>query len=274
MFKSTKRSSPALSPVLESLEGRVAPSGMTAASISANAHRAAHVSAKSMHLAATQTSLAVQAGTLGAPIQFTVTVRAAAAAGSPRGTVNLIDHGQVIGTATLTPTTSSSPRLASSQATYTLTQPAGDAAYFFGRHKVSAQFIPSGGFSKSIANGAFTVSQPTPTLLANGVMTATVTSGTGSRIQAGQTANLLYTGYLVNNGKVFDDSAMHGGTPLSFQVGAGQVIPGFDAGTAGMRVGETRIVMIPPSQGYGSTPNGNIPANSTLLFTVKLQSIS
>jgi len=52
------------------------------------------------------------------------------------------------------------------------------------------------------------------------------------------------------------------------------VITGFDEGTLGMEVGETRVVLIPPAEGYGSTRNGAIPKNSTLLFVITLESIS
>ena len=118
------------------------------------------------------------------------------------------------------------------------------------------------------------MSQPAYTTLAGGVKVATVAPGSGSEIQPGQTANVLYTGYLAKNGQIFDDSSDHGGAPLSFTVGAGEVVPGFDEGTAGMKVGETRIISIPPAEGYGSTANGPIPANSTLIFVVTLESIS
>lgn len=77
-----------------------------------------------------------------------------------------------------------------------------------------------------------------------------------------------------SNGQIFDASLVHGTAPFSFKLGANQVVPGFDAGTNGMRVGESRIVLIPPSQGYGSTANGAIPANSTLVFIVTLTAIS
>jgi hypothetical protein len=236
--------------------------------------QAAEVSALGVRNAATQTTLAVSAGTLGQPITFTVTVRASASAGSPRGTVNLIDHGQVIQTLTLSPTTSTSSRYAFSKATFTLNQPSGDSAYAIGRHLLSAVYTPAGGFAKSRAVKAFNVTPPVYTPLANGVKIATIATGSGSEIQPGQNASVLYSGYLAKNGQLFDDSAQHGGTPLRFTLGAGQLIPGFDAGTVGMKIGETRIISIPPAQGYGSTANGPIPANSTLLFVVTLVGIS
>ena len=67
-------------------------------------------------------------------------------------------------------------------------------------------------------------------------------------------------------------------TPVAAHLEGGNIgyirIPGFDAGTLGMRVGETRIVEIPSAEGYGDTANGPIPANSTLIFVLTLQSIS
>ncbi len=117
------------------------------------------------------------------------------------------------------------------------------------------------------------INPPAFTTLSNGVNIATVAQGSGPAITSGQVANVLYTGYLASNGQVFDDSAEHGGTPLTFTLGSGQLIPGFDSGTVGMKVGETRIIEIPPAEAYGITANGSIPANSTLIFVVTLESI-
>jgi hypothetical protein len=270
------RSAPALSFVVEGLESRVVLSGIAPAFHSGGAiHRGTvEVAAQTVRRTASQTSLAISAGTLGQPITFTVTVRATAAAGSPAGTVNIIDHGNVIQTLTLSPAASSNARYATSEASYTLTPEPGGSAYFFGRHSVSAAFVPSGTFVKSTASKTFTVSEPAYTTLAGGVKTATIVRGSGPGIQSGQSAGVLYTGYLAHNGHIFDDSISHGGTPLTFTLGAGSVIPGFDAGTVGMQVGETRIILIPPAEGYGHTANGSIPANSTLIFVLTLESIS
>jgi peptidylprolyl isomerase len=64
----------------------------------------------------------------------------------------------------------------------------------------------------------------------------------------GQTVRVHYTGTL-EDGTVFDSS--HGGEPLEFTLGSGQVIPGFDEAVAGMRVGEAKSVTIPADQAYG-----------------------
>ena len=148
------------------------------------------------------------------------------------------------------------------------------AARLFREAPVSAEFIPSRRFLEEHRRKAFTVTKPAYTTLAGGVKIATIAPGSGPAIQSGQTANVLYTGYLAKNGQIFDDSINDGGAPLSFTLGSGQVIPGFDAGTVGMQVGETRIIQIPPAEGYGAMANGPIPANSTLIFVVTLESIS
>jgi hypothetical protein len=276
MRKRRSSFAPAISFINETLENRLLLSGNTPGSSPDLALRqnGAQVAARTAREETTKTIMAVSAGTLGQPITFTVTVRAAAAAGSPEGTVSIVDHGTVIGTPTLTPTTSSSARYAFSEATYTLTQPPGGSAYFFGKHSVSATYDPSGGFDHSKALKTFTVSKPAYTALAGGVKIETIAQGSGPQIQSGQTAGVLYTGYLAKNGHIFDDSMIHGGAPLSVPLGTGQVIPGFDEGTVGMQVGETRIVFIPPAEGYGKVANGPIPGNSTLIFVLTLESIS
>lgn len=271
MNKRRSRSALAPSVVVETLESRVVLSGIAATG--SLGQSAAEIGARVAHKGATETTLAVTAGTLGQPITFSVMVRAAAAAGSPQGTVNIIDHGRVMGSITIAPTVTTA-RYAFSGATATLDQPPGGDAYYFGKHVVKAVFVPSGDLKMSSHEAKFTVREPTYTTLPGGVKIATVTPGMGLGIQGGQTANVLYTGYLAKNGKIFDASINHGGTPFSYMVGAGQVVPGFDEGTFGMQLGETRIVKIPASMGYGATANGSIPANSTLIFVLTLQSIS
>lgn len=267
MNRRRSRYAPTFCLVNEILESRIVLSAIAPQS-------AAEVATRPGHAAGTDTTLAVAAGTLGQPITVTVTVRANASAGAPTGTVNIVSQGNVIQTLTLSPTTSTNAKYAYSQATYTLTPQPGGTALFFGRHTLTADFVPTGGFQASRATKAFTVSKPDYTTLAGGVKVATLVPGSGPQIQSGQTANVLYTGYLASNGRVFDDSMNHGDTPLSFTLSAGQVIPGFETGTLGMQAGETRIVEIPPAQAYGDEANGPIPANSTLIFVLTLESIS
>ena len=92
--------------------------------------------------------------------------------------------------------------------------------------------------------------------------------GTGTIAAAGDTVTVNYVGALPD-GTVFDASANHG-QPFAFKLGGGQVIKGWDVGVAGMKVGGTRLLIIPPSFGYGAQAMGSIPANSTLMFEVQL----
>jgi FKBP-type peptidyl-prolyl cis-trans isomerase len=97
--------------------------------------------------------------------------------------------------------------------------------------------------------------------------------GTGTEAVAGKTVSVHYVGTLTN-GKKFDSSRDRG-TPFSFNLGAGEVIKGWDQGVAGMKVGGKRKLTIAPELAYGSREVGGglIPANSTLVFEVELLDI-
>ena len=93
--------------------------------------------------------------------------------------------------------------------------------------------------------------------------------GSGAQPQAGQTAVVHYTGWLLD-GKKFDSSKDRG-QPFSFPVGRGRVIKGWDEGVATMKVGGTRRLTVPPDLGYGAQGAGGvIPPNATLTFEVEL----
>ncbi|HSV14563.1 MAG TPA: FKBP-type peptidyl-prolyl cis-trans isomerase [Tepidisphaeraceae bacterium] len=89
---------------------------------------------------------------------------------------------------------------------------------------------------------------------------------------AGDKVWVWYTGKL-QDGTVFDSSANHPDQPFIFSLGQHQVIAGWDEGIAGMKVGEKRQLIIPPNLGYGSRAIDRIPANSTLIFDVKLMGV-
>jgi FKBP-type peptidyl-prolyl cis-trans isomerase len=92
--------------------------------------------------------------------------------------------------------------------------------------------------------------------------------GNGEKPSVGQTVSVHYTG-LFETGKKFDSSHDRG-SPISFPLGQGRVIKGWDEAIALMSKGEKRTLIIPPDLGYGSQDKGRIPPNSTLIFEVEL----
>ena len=99
-------------------------------------------------------------------------------------------------------------------------------------------------------------------------------TGKGAAVKDGDTVYVNYVGKLYSNGKVFDASWKDTpGKTFSFTVGAGSVIPGWDKGLVGMKVGGRRELIIPPSLAYKNQKAGTIPANSTLVFVVDLVKI-
>lgn len=96
--------------------------------------------------------------------------------------------------------------------------------------------------------------------------------GTGSaEVTAGDTITVHYIGSFLD-GKKFD-SSYEKNQPLSLQVGAGQVIPGFDQGVVGMKVGGKRKLTIPASLAYGEKGAGPIPPNTPIQFEIELLEI-
>lgn len=92
------------------------------------------------------------------------------------------------------------------------------------------------------------------------------------KAQAHDQVSVHYTGKLVD-GTVFD-SSVERGEPISFTLGEGQVIKGWDQGILGMCIGEKRTLKIPPSLGYGAQgAGGKIPGGATLIFDTELVDI-
>lgn len=124
---------------------------------------------------------------------------------------------------------------------------------------------------------------------ATGTENATSTAATGDQVQAqevrvgtgeeakpGMQVSVLYVGKLTD-GTVFDSSAAHNNEPLTFVLGSQDMIPGFQIGVNGMKVGGQRVMAVPPTLAYGDQPVTNpqtgaviIPANSTIVFEVEL----
>jgi FKBP-type peptidyl-prolyl cis-trans isomerase FkpA len=111
------------------------------------------------------------------------------------------------------------------------------------------------------------------------LQSAVLKPGTGAAVAGGQIAVVQYTGWLYdsaaadNKGKQFDSSRT-GREPFKFPLGTGSVIKGWDQGVAGMKIGESRRLIIPPDLAYGdSGAGGVIPPGATLVFDVELVGI-
>jgi len=95
--------------------------------------------------------------------------------------------------------------------------------------------------------------------------TLSTPTGTPAAVTNGQHVTVRYTGWL-SNGTQFQSSS------IDFNLGRGEVIAGWDQGIVGMRVGERRRLLIPPSLGYGPGGSGPIPGNAVLVFDVEVLS--
>lgn len=101
--------------------------------------------------------------------------------------------------------------------------------------------------------------------------------GSGAEATPGKQVKVHYTGWLNDGGKKGKkfDSSLDRGEPFSFTLGVGQVIPGWDQGVAGMKVGGARTLEIPSHLAYGSRGAGAaIPPNSDLIFDVELLGVN
>jgi FKBP-type peptidyl-prolyl cis-trans isomerase len=113
----------------------------------------------------------------------------------------------------------------------------------------------------------------TPVKFPDGVEWIDLRVGEGPAATNGSTVRVHYTGWLAS-GKKFD-SSRDGGQPFDVTIGAGKVIPGWEEGLLGMKVGGRRKLIIPPSLGYGAQGQPPvIPANATLYFTVEVLAIT
>lgn len=100
-----------------------------------------------------------------------------------------------------------------------------------------------------------------------------IVKGKGDEAKSGDQIVVNYVGVLFSNGEQFDAS-WDNGQPFPFTLGQGDVIPGWDQGVEGMRVGGRRLLTIPPDLAYGAQGQGSIPANATLVFAVDLLNVT
>jgi len=111
-------------------------------------------------------------------------------------------------------------------------------------------------------------SQPQAKTLRKGVRVVELAPGHGPAVQDRKRVQVAYVGRLNGPaGKQFDKGT------ISFRLGKGEVVQGWDIGVQGMRVGSQRRITVPPAAGYGSRAMGDIPANSTLCFDVTVLSV-
>lgn len=116
-------------------------------------------------------------------------------------------------------------------------------------------------------NPSLDIDLATFTRLPSGVFIKTEAEGEGDPVTTGR-VTVQYEARLVS-GTVADP----GNAPLSFEFGEGDVIPGFELGVSGMRIGEERRIIIPSNLAYGSSGFGPIPPDAVLIFRVTLVSV-
>ena len=141
---------------------------------------------------------------------------------------------------------------------------------------VSAVTLPSAAgkpcvdFNDTLPTGAPTVIMPigeTPKSL----VVEDLVTGTGTPVAAGDSVTVNYIGVSCSTGKIFDSSWANG-KPVTFPLN--QVISGWSQGLVGMQPNGRRLLVIPPDLGYGSTGQGSIAPDESLIFVVDLVSSS
>ncbi len=104
----------------------------------------------------------------------------------------------------------------------------------------------------------------------SGLKYMVIEAGSGAPLEVGKPVQANYYGTLTN-GKMFDNSFSKG-RPLNFQLGAGQVIPGWDEGFALLKEGDKAVLFVPAALGYGAAGKGpNLPPNSELIFYIEVE---
>lgn len=162
-------------------------------------------------------------------------------------------------------------------------QPQDSTTYVYAFEVMSQQTVPSRASGTAVApkaglptvtldkDGKPSIAKPTGTAPTS-LVTQPLIKGKGAVVKDGQSVVVKYTGWLWDGTKF--DSAWDKGEPFTFTVGQGQVITGWDKGIVGQTVGSQVLLVVPPSDGYGSDAQGSIPANSTLVFVVDILAAS
>jgi peptidylprolyl isomerase len=170
----------------------------------------------------------------------------------------------VIGTGALLFSGKSSPTTTTTAASTTTTTSASTAPATI---KPIANPSPAGKFGTAPTVVVPTTPPPTSLEVSN------LITGTGTVAKSGDTLEVQYVLATYSTHKVIQSSWT--AQPFSFKLGAGQVIPGWDQGMVGMRVGGRRELIIPPALGYGAnSPGAGIAKNDTLVFVVDLLKVT
>ncbi|MFC0251619.1 FKBP-type peptidyl-prolyl cis-trans isomerase [Massilia consociata] len=97
--------------------------------------------------------------------------------------------------------------------------------------------------------------------------------GTGAEAVNGKTAHVTYTLWLYSGAAADHKGLRMESNSFSFMLGAPGVIPGFQQGVLGMKVGGKRTIEVPASLGYGAAGSGNVPGNTGLVFEITLNKV-
>ncbi len=199
--------------------------------------------------------------TMGQNVTFTATVTGSG--NMPTGTVTFTSGSITLGTGTLDGT---GKAVVSEYNVNTGTYP------------VTATYNGDGTHATSVSSGAgsasFVVTTPTFTTVqvpsvSSSYQTATAQTGMGAAVQSGQVISAEYTLYLGTSNTLSQTNV--GSAPFQVAVGEGNLVPGFDAGVIGIKVGEVRVLVLPSALGYGAESHRiAASANTQLTFVVKL----
>ena len=121
-----------------------------------------------------------------------------------------------------------------------------------------------------VTGDAATLAVTMPAVAApTGLVVKTLVQGDGPAVAKGQQLVVQYLGALWDGGKTFDSSWTRGGQPISFAIGVGKVIPGWDDALVGVKTGSRVLLVVPSAKGYGDAGQPpTIPAKATLVFVV------